>query len=112
MWNQFMRTLGRGLANPKPPDIGLASEEVPDLLADNDNLREITYVRDALRYLRTEAKTLRLVQNPLHFAKADGTYFKGFKSVHSPRTGFKGCNRDLPHSAIPPGRISWLSGIH
>src|SRR5579872_2249832 len=58
MWNQFMRTLGRGPANPKPPDIGPVSEEVPDLLADNDNLREITYVRDALRYLRTEAKAL------------------------------------------------------
>ena len=64
MWNsaspnQLMRTLDRGPANSKPPDITLVSEcEVPDLLTDNDNLREITYVRDALRYLRTEAKEL------------------------------------------------------
>ena len=64
MWNsaspnQLMRTLDRGPANSKPIDITLVSEgEVPDLLSDNDNLREITYVRDALRYLRAEAKAL------------------------------------------------------
>jgi len=64
MWNsaspnQLMRTLDRNLGSSKPPDITLVSEgEMPDLLSDNDHLREITYVRDALRHLRAEAKEL------------------------------------------------------
>jgi hypothetical protein len=64
MWNstlgpkQFMRTLDRSPVNPKLPDVSLVLAEGPDLLADNDNLREITYIRDALRYLRMDAKTL------------------------------------------------------
>src|SRR5438067_1486233 len=34
------------------------SAEVPDLFANNDNLREITEVRDAVRGLRTEARAV------------------------------------------------------
>jgi ATP-dependent Clp protease ATP-binding subunit ClpA len=46
--------------------------EVPDLIADNDNLREITQVRDAVRGLRREAKALdRESESPVTTCEAD-----------------------------------------
>jgi len=65
MWNstpglkQLMRTLDRRTSNPNRSDVTLPQpSNVPDLLGDNDNLREITRIRDALRYLRTDARSL------------------------------------------------------
>lgn len=65
MWNsksrlkRLMRALRRDPAKPRAPDpVVFAASRVPDLLADNDKLREITRARDAARSLRHEARLL------------------------------------------------------
>jgi len=46
-------------STPEDDDVSAsASPDIPDLLSDNDNLREIMRVRDAVRSLRRDAKLL------------------------------------------------------
>lgn len=52
------RRLDRESRDPDDDGRPVNASEVPDLLADNDDLREIRQVRDAVRSLRREAKAL------------------------------------------------------
>ena len=58
--DSLMRALDRRRSNQDPDEATVSSDssDVPDLLADNDNLREIIDVRDAVRGLRREARAL------------------------------------------------------
>ncbi len=52
------RRLDRESQDPDEEGNPLNTLEIPDLLADNDSLREIIHARDAVRSLRKEAKAL------------------------------------------------------
>ena len=52
------RRLERDYRDPDEDGKPVNPSDVPDLLADNDSLREIKQVRDAVRSLRREAKTI------------------------------------------------------
>jgi SpoVK/Ycf46/Vps4 family AAA+-type ATPase len=58
--DSLMRALDRRRSNQDPEEATVSSEssDVPDLVANNDNLREIIDVRDAVRGLRREARAL------------------------------------------------------
>ncbi len=58
--DRLLRALERrpGKQTPKEASAPKPSSEVPDLFANNDNLHEITRVRDAVRSLRREARLL------------------------------------------------------
>ncbi len=65
MWNgtpgidSLLRKLKSNPENRKPKEAaGFVISETPDLFANNDNLREITRVRDAVRDLRRDAKAI------------------------------------------------------
>ncbi len=58
--DSLMRAFDRGRSNQSQEETTASSDSsgVPDLFANNDNLREIIEVRDAVRGLRREARTL------------------------------------------------------
>src|SRR4051794_6877912 len=58
--DSLMWAFDRNRGNEDAQDTSASSDssEVPDLFANNDNLHEITMVRDAIRGLRREARSL------------------------------------------------------
>jgi hypothetical protein len=71
--DRIIRALGRRPENRNPGQVGESTgSEIPDLFADNDNLYEITKVRDAVRGLRRQAKALdQDCESPARSCEAD-----------------------------------------